>query len=69
MTKAEFVTVRESPGKGRGVFAARDISAGTLLSVAHAIPFLTLPSGLWRLGLVFGSSMGMLDDFGRPAPR
>ncbi|MET9275128.1 hypothetical protein [Kribbella sp. NPDC003557] len=35
--------------------------------LAHAIPFLTLPSGLWRLGLVFGSSMGMLDDAGRPA--
>jgi hypothetical protein len=34
--------------------------------LAHAIPFLTLPSGLWRLGLVFGSSMGMLDN-GRPA--
>jgi hypothetical protein len=31
------------------------------------IPFLTLPSGLWRLGLVFGSSMGMLDDNGNPA--
>jgi hypothetical protein len=26
-----------------------------------------LPSGLWRLGLVFGSSMGMLDDTGSPA--
>jgi hypothetical protein len=35
--------------------------------LAHVIPFLTLPSGLWRLGLVFGSSMGMLDDSGRPA--
>jgi hypothetical protein len=35
--------------------------------LAHAIPFLALPSGLWRLGLVFGSSMGMLDDQGRPA--
>lgn len=35
--------------------------------LAHAIPFLTLPSGLWRLGLVFGSSMGMLDDSGNPA--
>jgi hypothetical protein len=31
------------------------------------IPLLTLPSGLWRLGLVAGSSMGMLDDTGRPA--
>ena len=41
MTKAEFVIVRESPGKGRGVFAARDISAGTVVSVAHAIPFPT----------------------------
>jgi len=28
---------------------------------------LTLPSGLWRLGLVAGSSMGMLDDAGQPA--
>ncbi|TDW23660.1 hypothetical protein [Kribbella kalugense] len=35
--------------------------------LAHVVPFLTLPSGLWRLGLVFGSSMGMLDDNGRPA--
>lgn len=41
MTKAEFVTVQESPGKGRGVFAARDISAGTVVSVAHSIPFPT----------------------------
>ncbi|ADB31640.1 hypothetical protein Kfla_2572 [Kribbella flavida DSM 17836] len=35
--------------------------------LAHLIPFLVLPSGLWRLGLVAGSSMGMLDDGGRPA--
>ena len=35
--------------------------------LAHVIPLLTLPSGLWRLGLVAGSSMGMLDDSGRPA--
>jgi hypothetical protein len=28
---------------------------------------MTLPSGLWRLGLVFGSSMGLLDDNGNPA--
>ncbi|QNE23273.1 hypothetical protein F1D05_32995 [Kribbella qitaiheensis] len=34
--------------------------------LAHVIPFLTLPSGLWRLGLVTGSSMGTLDDAGRP---
>ena len=31
------------------------------------IPFLTLPSGLWRLGIAAGFSMGMLDDSGRPA--
>lgn len=36
------------------------------LRLAHAIPFLTLPSGLWRLGLVFGSTMGMLDEHGQP---
>jgi SET domain-containing protein len=41
MTKSELVTVQESPGKGRGVFAARDIFAGTVISVAHAIPFPT----------------------------
>jgi hypothetical protein len=35
--------------------------------LAHVIPLLTLPSGLWRLGLVAGFSMGMLDDSGRPA--
>jgi hypothetical protein len=35
--------------------------------LAHIIPLLTLPSGLWRLGLVFGSSMGLLDDNGAPA--
>lgn len=35
--------------------------------LAHAIPFMVLPSGLWRLGLVAGSSMGMLDDAGQPA--
>jgi len=35
--------------------------------LAHVIPFLTLPSGLWRLGLAAGSSMGMLDHHGRPA--
>ncbi|MFK4086192.1 hypothetical protein ACI2LF_18930 [Kribbella sp. NPDC020789] len=34
--------------------------------LAHAIPFFVLPSSLWRLGLVFGSSMGMLDAAGHP---
>jgi hypothetical protein len=32
--------------------------------LAHVIPLLTLPSGLWRLGLVFGSSMGLVDAQG-----
>ncbi|WP_233712289.1 hypothetical protein [Kribbella turkmenica] len=36
------------------------------LWLADAIPLMTLPSGLWRLGLVAGSSMGMLDDAGHP---
>ncbi|RZU12376.1 hypothetical protein EV645_5645 [Kribbella rubisoli] len=35
--------------------------------LAHLIPFMVLPSGLWRLGLVFGSSMGMLDPDGNAA--
>ena len=35
--------------------------------LAHAIPLMTLPSGLWRLGLVPGWSMGTLDENGAPA--
>lgn len=34
--------------------------------LAHVIPLLTLPSGLWRVGIALGFSMGALDDFGRP---
>ncbi|WP_432948851.1 hypothetical protein ACQPXM_14855 [Kribbella sp. CA-253562] len=34
--------------------------------LAHAIPFMVLPSGLWRLGLAAGWSMGMVDEAGRP---
>jgi hypothetical protein len=34
--------------------------------LAHLIPLLVLPSALWRIPVVFGSSMGMLDD-GAPA--
>jgi hypothetical protein len=34
--------------------------------VAHAIPLLTLPSGLWRVGIAMGHSMGTLDDNGQP---
>jgi hypothetical protein len=35
--------------------------------LAHAIPFLVLPSGLWRLAAACGFSMGNLDDAGEPA--
>jgi hypothetical protein len=34
--------------------------------LAHLIPLLTLPSGLWRLGIAAGSSMGTVDDSGQP---
>lgn len=34
--------------------------------IAHVIPLLTLPSGLWRIGIALGLSMGTLDDNGRP---
>lgn len=34
--------------------------------MAHAIPLLTLPSGLWRVGVALGSSMGTFDANGRP---
>jgi hypothetical protein len=36
------------------------------LVVAHVIPLLTLPSGLWRVGIAMGHSMGTLDDNGQP---
>lgn len=32
--------------------------------LAHLIPLLVLPSGLWRLAVAFGFSMGMLDAAG-----
>jgi hypothetical protein len=35
--------------------------------LAHAIPFLVLPSGLWRLAVAFGFPMGMLNDAGELA--
>src|SRR5262245_63160873 len=35
--------------------------------LAHAIPFFVLPSGLWRLAVAFGFSMGMLNDAGEPS--
>lgn len=35
--------------------------------LAHVIPFLVLPSGLWRLAVAFGFSMGMLNDAGEAA--
>lgn len=34
--------------------------------IAHVIPLLTLPSGLWRVGIALGFSLGTLDDSGRP---
>lgn len=35
--------------------------------LAHVIPFLVLPSGLWRLAATFGFSVGQLDNAGHPA--
>jgi hypothetical protein len=35
--------------------------------LAHAIPLLFLPSGLWRLAVAFGFPMGMLNDAGELA--
>lgn len=32
--------------------------------VAHLVPFLVLPSGLWRVAVALGFSMGMLDEAG-----
>jgi hypothetical protein len=32
--------------------------------LAHVIPFLVLPSGLWRLAVAFGFPMGMVNDAG-----
>src|SRR5262249_45788042 len=35
--------------------------------LAHTVPFFVLPSGLWRLAVAFGFSMGMLNDAGEPS--
>ncbi len=34
--------------------------------LAHAIPFLVLPSSVWRLAVAFGFPMGQLTDSGQP---
>jgi hypothetical protein len=34
--------------------------------LAHAIPLMALPSGLWRLAVAFGFSMGSFNDAGEP---
>lgn len=34
--------------------------------LAHVIPLFVLPSGLWRLAVAFGFSMGMLNASGHP---
>jgi len=34
--------------------------------LAHLMPLLTLPSGLWRIGLALGFSMGGVDEAGNP---
>lgn len=48
---------------GRGHSTERPVPAWAE-RLAHTIPFLVLPSGLWRLACAFGFSMGMLDDAG-----
>lgn len=35
--------------------------------LAHLVPLLVLPSGLWRLAVAFGFPMGQLDDAGHLA--
>ena len=32
------------------------------VTAAHLVPFTTLPSGLWRVPVAFGFSMGILDN-------
>jgi uncharacterized protein len=35
----QLIEVRDIPGKGRGVFAVRDIAAGEIIEAAPVIPF------------------------------
>jgi hypothetical protein len=46
--------------------AGRPVPAWAI-RLAHAIPLLVLPSGLWRLAVALGFSMGMLNDAGEPS--
>ncbi|WP_329422006.1 hypothetical protein [Streptomyces sp. NBC_01268] len=36
---------------------------------AHAVPFLVLPAGLWRLGLAFGLPFAVHSPYSDPGPR
>jgi hypothetical protein len=52
-----FASSIDSPGAGRARCPAR-----WAVAAAHLAPVVTLPSGLWRLGLASGSSMGVVLD-------
>jgi len=59
-------TLTAPPAAARELRTSRPVPAWAN-RVAHVIPLLTLPSGLWRIGLALGYSMGALDETGAPA--
>ena len=56
---------RPGPATGRQRPTERPVPHWATV-IAHVIPLLTLPSGLWRIGIALGFSLGTLDDNGQP---
>lgn len=67
MTTSITATRPENPASESGVAALPPPPVPRWASrLAHAVPFLALPSGLWRLAVALGFGMGQLTDDGRP---
>ena len=48
--------------RSRSAFRSTGAPARWAVAAAYLAPIVTLPSGLWRFGLVFGASMGVVMD-------
>ena len=61
MVTVSAMTTYASPPSFAGAERGRRPARWAVVA-AHLAPLVTLPSGLWRFGLVFGASMGVVMD-------
>lgn len=61
-----MITSRTVPAPSTPEHLAHPAAPRWASRLAHVIPLLVLPSGLWRLAAAFGFSTGQLNDAGQP---